>query len=148
MDATGSNAFSCAEPVQADRSERRPTQLRGYIITADGTHHEIHVADLSYEGCGIETAAPLEPGQQVKLSVLRRGGIDCEVRWCGEGKAGLFFLPPKPDETHRPRKAVRLPLNTEVVLRRIGKSAFRVDVSDASPNGCKVQVVERPGLGE
>ena len=106
MDATGSSAFANATPVQAQRSERRPTRMRGHILAADGTHHEIHLANLSYEGCGIETATALLPGQQVKLSVLGRGGIDSEVRWCRDGKAGLVFLPPKPEpNARRPRKS-------------------------------------------
>ena len=149
MDATGSSAFACANPVQADRSERRPTRMRGHILAADGSHHEIHVADLSYEGCGIETATALEPGQRVKLSVLNRGGIDSEVRWCRGGKAGLVFLPPAQEASaRRPRKAGRQPLTAEIVLRRIGRSAYRMTATDASLYGCKVELVERTSVGE
>jgi len=39
-------------------------------------------------------------------------------------------------------------LAAEVCLRRIGKSTFRVTMTDVSPEGCKVQLVERPAKDE
>ncbi len=47
-----------------------------------------------------------------------------------------------------PRKSVRVGLNSEVTLRRAGKSNYRVRVFDASPDGCKLEFIERPDLGE
>lgn len=146
---SSSPEFQDGNPVPVDRSERRAVVMRGYVIVADGTHHEITLLDLSYEGCGIETAVELAPAQRVKLSVLRRGAIDAEVRWCRQGKAGLVFVP----ETEivrkvSPRQNERVDLAADVVLRRIGRSSFRVAVADLSPRGCKVQLVERPSEGE
>lgn len=141
--------FQDGSPVPVDRSERRPVALRGYVIAADGTHHEIRLADLSYEGCGIESSVQLTPGDTVKLSVLRLGGIEAEVRWYQDGKAGLVFSPLAAEaEKHWPRRSERLSLAADVSLRRIGKSTFRVTVTDASPDGCKVELVERPAEGE
>jgi hypothetical protein len=114
-----------------------------------GATHEIDLLDLSYEGCGIETAAPLEPGQTLKLSVLNRGALDAVVRWCSDGKAGLAFTPAEPEaKKHWPRRSDRVSLTGDVTLRRIGKSNFRVTVADASPEGCKVELVERPSVDE
>jgi hypothetical protein len=141
--------FQDGSPVPVDRSERRPVALRGYVIGADGEHHEIQLADLSYEGCGVETSIELTPGTTVKLSVLRLGGIEAEVRWYQDGKAGLIFTPPTAEaKKHWPRRSARVSLAAEVTLRRIGKSTFRVTITDASPDGCKVQLVERPAEGE
>src|SRR5262249_28180241 len=56
VDMASSPEFQDGSPVPVDRSERRPVALRGYIIAEDGAHHEIRLADLSYEGCGIETS--------------------------------------------------------------------------------------------
>ena len=149
MDASGSSAFSDPTPVPADRSERRAVRMRGYCVLEGGETHEIFVLDLSYEGCGIETPVRLEPGQPIKLSVLRRGAIDAVVRWYRDGKAGLAFVPEEPDaKTHSPRQSERISLAADVCLRRIGKSTFRVNVADLSPEGCKVQLVERPSPGE
>lgn len=49
---------------------------------------------------------------------------------------------------YRQRRDARLPLNAEVVLRRSGSHAFHVQVFDISPNGCRVEFVERPQLDE
>ena len=149
MDASGSSAFSDATPVPANRSERRAVRMRGYCVLADGSTHEIYVLDLSYEGCGVETAVPLEPEQAVKLSVLRRGAIDAVVRWYRDGKAGLSFVPVEPDPAqHLPRQSDRVGVAADISLRRIGRSTFRVNVTDLSPEGCKVLLVERPAKGE
>jgi hypothetical protein len=149
MDASGSSAFSNPTPVPGYRSERRSVRMRGFCVLEDGTTHEIYVLDLSYEGCGIETPVPLEPGQAIKLSVLRRGAIDAVVRWCRDDKAGLSFVPPTAEEKeHAPRRSDRVSLAADVSLRRIGKSTFRVTLTDVSPEGCKVQLVERPARGE
>jgi hypothetical protein len=39
-------------------------------------------------------------------------------------------------------------LIAEVTLLRAGKSKYRVRVFDASPDGCKLEFIERPDLGE
>ena len=46
------------------------------------------------------------------------------------------------------RKTERVPLRAEVGIRRSGFHGFRVRVFDASPNGCKIEFVETPKLGE
>lgn len=149
MDASGSSAFSESTPVPGYRSERRAVRMRGFCVLEDGATHEIYVLDLSYEGCGVETTVPLEPGQAIKLSVLRRGAIDAVVRWYRDGKAGLSFVPVEPDPTkHSPRQSERVAVAADISLRRIGRSTFRVNVSDLSPEGCKVLLVERPAKDE
>jgi hypothetical protein len=39
-------------------------------------------------------------------------------------------------------------LHAEVGIRRAGLHPFRVRVFDASPEGCKIEFVERPAVGE
>jgi PilZ domain len=149
MDAAGGSAFSNLDSAAADRSERRPVSMTGHVILADNTHHSIAVLDLSYEGCGIETAAPLAPGQSLKLSVLRPGAIDAVVRWTRGAKAGLAFTPLAAEaKQHWPRRSTRISLTADVILRRIGRSSFQVAATDASADGCRVQLVERPSEGE
>jgi len=48
----------------------------------------------------------------------------------------------------RHRKSARVPLQAEVQLRRSGQHHYRVNVFDISPEGCKVEIVERPRLDE
>jgi hypothetical protein len=47
-----------------------------------------------------------------------------------------------------PRKSARVGLTAEVTLLRAGKSKYRVRVFDASPDGCKLEFIERPDLAE
>ena len=46
------------------------------------------------------------------------------------------------------RKAPRVPLPTEVTLRRYGYNAWKVKVLDASITGCRVEALERLVEGE
>src|SRR5690349_5360837 len=48
----------------------------------------------------------------------------------------------------RARKSARVPLQAEVQLRRSGQSHYRVNVHDISPEGCRLEFVERPRLDE
>jgi hypothetical protein len=48
----------------------------------------------------------------------------------------------------RPRKSPRVALQAEVQLRRSGQHHYVVNVFDISPEGCKLEFVERPRLDE
>ena len=48
----------------------------------------------------------------------------------------------------QPRRSSRVPVKAELLLRRSGRNNYRVRVFDASPQGCKVEFVERPQLDE
>jgi PilZ domain len=48
----------------------------------------------------------------------------------------------------KPRGAPRLGFAAEVGVRRTGVRSFRVRIFDASPEGCKIEFVERPAIGE
>ena len=46
------------------------------------------------------------------------------------------------------RRSTRISLQAEVQLRRSGHHRFLVSVHDISPEGCKLEFVERPRLDE
>jgi len=46
------------------------------------------------------------------------------------------------------RRAERVQLCADVAVRRSGVRAFRVRVFDLSPEGCKVEFIEVPAIGE
>lgn len=144
-------AFRVPNPI-IERRERRPVAMSGHAALADGvTTTDVHVIDLSYDGCGIETSACLKAGDRIKLWVRERGAIDAEVRWSSAGKAGLVFKPepaPAPAKPHWPRRNSRVALSAEVSVRRMGRSKYRVRVLDLSPDGCKVEMAERPQVKE
>jgi PilZ domain len=57
-------------------------------------------------------------------------------------------LRPAKEHPHKKRDKNRQALTAEVNLRRSGVHPFRVTVFDLSPEGCKVEFVERPLVGE
>jgi len=131
------------------RAARRPVTLDGYVQRTDGTTVDIRLLDLTYEGCGIETPVELQPGEAIKLSVIGRGLIDSEVRWYKDGKAGLNFETDN-SATKReiPRQAERSSVTAQVKVRRIGQPNYSVPMFDLSPEGCRIEVIERPRVGE
>ncbi len=137
-----------ADPTAA-RRERRPLSLSGFVAGPGGMRAEAKLLDLSYEGCGIETALSLAPGEAVTLTVNRLGVIAAEVCWVREGKAGLAFSAVKAAERPRtPRASQRRPSSAEITIRRIGQANYRVGVRDLSPSGCKIDLIDRPRVGE
>ena len=133
------------EPLR--RRARRPVSLSGQVIRAGGIAVDVALLDLNYDGCGIETPTDLEPGEEIKLSVIGRGLIDAEVRWFKDGRAGLRFASEQASE-EVPRNADRTPVTSEVKMRRLGQNNYNVRMFDLSPSGCRVEVVERPKNGE
>ncbi|MEO6256593.1 MAG: PilZ domain-containing protein [Sphingomicrobium sp.] len=47
-----------------------------------------------------------------------------------------------------PRKNARVELTADVTLRRAGRANHRVRVFDASPDGCKIELIDRIALGD
>jgi hypothetical protein len=137
------------EPIA--RRERRPVTMRAFAERADGSSAEVLLLDLSYEGCGIETPVALAEGEELKLAVLRQGLIDARVCWYADGKAGLIFTDATPaedvEDVEQPRQE-RAPYRGEALLRRLGGMNYLVQVFDLSHDGCKIEVVETPRVGE
>ena len=46
------------------------------------------------------------------------------------------------------RKSVRTPLVADISVRRAGLHNFQVRIDDLSPDGCKIEFVDRPSLDE
>jgi hypothetical protein len=57
-------------------------------------------------------------------------------------------MTPEPGDPPTPRRADRVELTAEVSVRRSGVHPFRVRIFDASPEGCRIEFVERPSVGE
>jgi hypothetical protein len=136
------------EPIA--RRERRPVAMRAYAKRADGSSVEVFLLDLSYEGCGIETPVALSAGEEIQLAVLRQGLIGARVCWCVGRKAGLIFTddtPPEEGQAEQPRQE-RAPYRGEALLRRLGAMYYQVQVFDLSHDGCKIELVETPRVGE
>lgn len=132
---------------EARRESRRPVTLPGFAALDDGSRFEITVADLSYDGCRIETPIGLIAGTRLELSVIRLGALTSWVRWYANGQAGLCFNP----VAARPkvaRKYERLELTATVGLRRPGRQHYQTTIANLTPSGCRAEFVERPKEGE
>jgi hypothetical protein len=139
------------EPQQSSRTreQRRTVTLPAHILCENGEITSADVLDLSYDGCCVETPVELLEGSTVKLSVVGLGANDAQVRWSADGKAGLSFAIHSVWEREiKPRKADRIELSADLSLRRVGRQHYRARVFDVSPDGCKVEFVERPRLDE
>jgi hypothetical protein len=131
------------------RPERRPTQFHGWFArNKDETAWDFIISNLSYGGCRIRTAAPLEEGEHIRLSVTGRGIIESTVIWRRGEEAGLAFKVEPAAKAHWPRKAARYKSRASVVVRRQGRASQRIDALDISQVGCRLEFVSPPREGD
>ena len=146
----GHPALARDEDLPLGRRERRPVTLSAYATRENGSIVEMTITDLSYDGCGVISAVDLSAGEQLKMSVVRRGVALATVRWVAGTRAGLSFASEALDETpaRQPRRHERISVSGEVTMRRSGRVNFKVQVYDLSPEGCKAEFADRPELHE
>ena len=60
-------------------------------------------------------------------------------------RARAAFAPADRPQT---RRTPRVALDAEVALRRSGRNNYRVQVFDLSPEGCRIEFVDRPDIDE
>ena len=131
------------------REYRKTVTLPAHVMCDNGEITSVEVLDLSYDGCCVETPIALKEASTVKLSVVALGAQDAQVRWYADGKAGLSFnIHSNWEREFQPRTVERIELTAELGLRRVGRKNYRARVFDISPQGCKVEFVERPRLDE
>ena len=138
------------EDLPLGRRERRAVALSAYATREDNSTVEMTITDLSHDGCGVISTLDLSVGEQLKMSVVRRGVAMATVRWADGARAGLSFASEALDETpaKQPRRHDRIAVSGEVTMRRSGRVNFKVHVYDLSPEGCKAEFVDRPELHE
>ena len=131
-----------------ERAERRPVAYPAHLVIGGGMTLDVRVLDLSYDGCQIEVPKAIFEGDEVQLSVEGRGVIHATVRWCKSGHAGLKFADEAPAKTKVDRNSNRQTAGMEAQLRRIGHLSYSVTLRDISHDGCMIDLVERPAIGE
>lgn len=143
------NVETVLTPEHPPREERRPAQLTGWLErNGSDKAFDFAVLNLSYGGCRLQTDAPLARGEQVVLHVHRRGSIPAVVRWRNGHGIGMSFSPVEDVRPEKPRKDERLPLNSEIMVRRAGRRAQSLQISDLSRFGCCLQFVDPPRAGD
>lgn len=131
-----------------EREARRAVEFPAHLVISGGLVLDVRVLDLSYDGCQVEVPKVVFENDEVQLSVQGRGVIQATVRWCNSGRAGLKFAAEGDDHDEVDRKNSRRSSGIEAQLRRIGNLSYRVAVRDISPEGCQIDLVERPAIGE
>lgn len=145
-----SEVFREAEALPPQRLERRAVTLAACATREDGSLVEMTIVDLSYDGCGVICADSLTAGEQLNLSVLRRGCVPVTVRWVDGARAGLSFVSVAANNqpVRQPRRNERVAVEGEVTMHRRGQLTYRVNIYDLSQEGCRAEFVERPELRE
>jgi PilZ domain len=149
MDQASSVPLAAGESGdRPDRAQRRPVEFPAHLLLAGGAMLDVRVLDLSYDGCRIDVSRLLSQGEAVQLSVEGRGVIDATVRWYKDGRAGLQFADDAEARDQVARKDKRRTAGMEAQLRRIGRLKYWVELRDLSPEGCMIDLVERPAMDE
>ncbi|HXH53087.1 MAG TPA: PilZ domain-containing protein [Sphingomicrobium sp.] len=73
------------------RNDRQDARIDAVVHRTDGDKVNVTLANLSYEGCRIESGEMFRIGERVRIAVPRVGSIDAQVRWALEGSAGAQF---------------------------------------------------------
>ena len=143
-------AASAADKAAPERrGPRRSVSMRAVLIRDGGVSHAINLVDLNYGGCGVQVPVELEVGESLRMSVMGRGSIAAQVRWYKDGKAGLVFEPmPEKAKQQVERRAARIEVPGTIGLKALGRNTFRVRIFNLGTDGCKVELVERPSIGD
>lgn len=91
--------FSAQIDVQAFITEaspfsRRPVRLRSHVtatIASRGAVQPVILRDLSQNGARIESAAPLDFDQRLRIDAPGLPTIEARVRWCSHPEYGAVF---------------------------------------------------------
>jgi hypothetical protein len=65
--------------------------MGGYVRAPD-LDVDVAVSDLSYDGCRLTCAEPLQQGLSVELLIRRKGKAKAQVVWSKGNSAGLTFV--------------------------------------------------------
>jgi hypothetical protein len=76
--------------IRFRESDRRAVNFRGFAL-GEGVDADVVLSNLSYCGCGLVSAQPLERGKQIELRIVRKGTVSAEVRWSEGHEAGVRF---------------------------------------------------------
>lgn len=144
-----------AEPKPTEhvsRAERRAVSIDALATLQNRSVVPVKIVNLSYDGCKIEIAAPVQAGERMQITV-KGSIIDAKICWYREGTAGLSFTWDRPRDApptagNIERSVQRIVTSIQATMQRHGQNKYSVSVSDMSPEGCKVEFVDRPSVGE
>lgn len=74
------------------RPSRSRQSLTGVAYRSDGSWVRVHMVDLSYDGCRLLSADPLDVGETVTLVMPKSNHMIAQVRWAKDLEHGLRFV--------------------------------------------------------
>jgi hypothetical protein len=74
------------------RSDRKSVQFPAVAQWRDGSSAAVHVSNLSYEGCELQSKRGFVQGETIALALPGRGKIRAQIRWIEGNRAGARFL--------------------------------------------------------
>ena len=76
----------------SSRGLRTKVALEVMAFRADGPGFPVIIADISRDGCQIQSDASFDVGETIKLKHEVMGELSGKVRWASAGRAGLQFV--------------------------------------------------------
>ncbi|WP_395622613.1 PilZ domain-containing protein [Sphingomonas daechungensis] len=80
------------ELKDVSRELRRHVNLDAIARRADNHRHDIHLTDISRDGCQFRSDVPFETGEVITIRHEVLGDLLAEVRWACAGRVGALFL--------------------------------------------------------
>lgn len=74
------------------RKDRHEVKADAVVHRGDGSHVPVKVANISDEGCRIESREHFSIGERVTIAIPRMGTVKAQIRWSLPDSAGAKFL--------------------------------------------------------
>jgi hypothetical protein len=74
------------------RKDRNQTDVPATVLRSDGERVSVRLADVSDEGCRLESDELFNIGEHISIALPRMGSVRAQVRWALPGSAGTQFL--------------------------------------------------------
>ena len=74
------------------RKDRHPVTVDAVVHRDGGSHVAVTLADMSDEGCRIESDEHFRIGEYVEIDIPDRGRTKAQIRWALPDSAGAKFL--------------------------------------------------------
>lgn len=85
-----------------ERNQRHGVSFPAVAYRSDGTNIRVHLRNMSYEGCQMDTQKVLLVGEILTIRLSGLGDVFAEVRWATKDRAGARFEVEEPLLAEKP----------------------------------------------
>ena len=79
------------------RKDRHTVKVDAVVHRPDGNTVPVKVANISDEGCRIESTEHFGIGERITIAIPRMGSVKAQIRWSLPDSAGAKFLSAEAD---------------------------------------------------